>query len=233
MKRLLAAYGAYLPAITTLVGAAIVAVGLLPSKGSEPIFQWLRLVGAIIAAIGAFWSGHRQIIGAEQAKERNKKIVLLQEQLHGHTTEGDSFCYAYPMFGIIPEKFHWVFIHQGAFPLIDVSVRIYNLASKDGQLGPGRTYELETIFPGRSHTFATTPVESRLSSHGYNLFFLARNGSWTQQIRWAELPGLLAVANRVVRDGASLQQPLLLTVSPQFPTPLSDDDAWNTSPPYG
>jgi hypothetical protein len=29
----------------------------------------------------------------------------------------------------------------------------------------------------------------------------ARNGSWSQEIRWAELPGLLAVANRVLRDG--------------------------------
>ena len=87
-------YRPYLPAIVTLVGAVLVAVGLFFGQGKHPnaVFQWLRLIGAGIAAIGAFWSAHRQIQSASANRERDQEFIDLSEQLHGHLTGGDSFC---------------------------------------------------------------------------------------------------------------------------------------------
>jgi hypothetical protein len=165
-----ARYRPYLPAITTFTGAVIVASGLLFDQGSE----FFRFMGASIASIGAFWSAHRQITGAAQQREKDQKIIDLSEQLYGYATGGDSFCYAYPAFDNNQQTFHWMFIHQGRFPLIDLSVRIYNMANPGGDFGSDKTYNLGTTFPGRAHTFANTAVEPRLRSHGYNLFFFSQ-----------------------------------------------------------
>jgi hypothetical protein len=110
-----------------------------------------------------------------------------------------------------------------------VQVRICNLASADPIGLLGRSLKLGTMFPGKAQTFGA--MEARLASHGYNLFFVARNGSWTQEIRWTELPGVLAVANRVIRDGMP-DQPLLFEVSPQYLGRIPPNEAWNEPPPY-
>ena len=194
------------------------------------MFRWVQFLGALAAAGGAFWSGHRQIIGAEDDQIRNKKVIELSEQLRGHATGGDSFCYGHPAF-FEGGHFHWLIIHEGEFPLTDVSVRIHNLERVGGPINVGRTIELGTIFPGRAHTVGEF-AEIQKNSHGFNLFFLARNGSWTQEIRWTRYPTELKVANRVVRDGSTFEGPLFLKISDSFPIDLPSDDAWNTAPAY-
>src|SRR5260370_41593259 len=130
-----------------------------------------------------------------------------------------------------PAEFDWTFIHEGKLALSDVMVRIHTLERANGQMDVlGRTARLGTVFPGRAHTLGIS--ERRLPSHGFNLFFVARNGSWTQEIRWVELPGVIAVANRVLRDGTPIDQPLLLQVAPEFPGRTPANEAWNEMPPY-
>lgn len=192
----------------------------------------MQFGGGLIAASGAFWAARRQVTSAERNRERDQKILDLSEQLHGHVTGGDSFCYGYPMFNMAPGVFQWTFIHKGQYPLHDVSVTIHNLSRDLPPTFPGVHVNLGTLFPGRAHTFSAAPSDRHLPSHGYNLFFVGRNGGWTQEIRWAEAPGVLAVANRVVKDGTRLQAPLLLEISPHFTSPLPEDDAWNNPPPY-
>jgi hypothetical protein len=139
-------------------------------------------------------------------------------------------CYGYPYGSQGSAVFEWMFIHSGQYPLTDVSVRIHNLATVPGQAGfVVRTLNIGTAFPGKAQMSGAQ--DARLSSHGYNLFFLARNGGWTQEIRWADMPGVLTVANRVVRDGMPLDKPLLLNVSPEFPGRVPVN-AWNDPPPY-
>jgi hypothetical protein len=226
-------YRPYLPAIVTLVGAVLVAVGLFFGQGQapNPVFQSFRLIGAGIAAIGAFWSAHRQIQSASANKERDRKIIDLSEQLHGHLTGGDSFCYGCPYGPRDSPVFEWMFVHSGQYPLTDVSVRIHNLAAPPGQAGfLGRFVELGTTFPGKARNYGVQ--DARLPSHGYNLFFQARNGSWLQEKRWVDLPNRRAVANRVVRDGMPLDKPLLFEVSAEFPGHVPANEAWNDPPPY-
>jgi len=226
-------YRPYLPAILTLLGGVLIAVGLFFGQGQHPnaVFQWFRLIGAGIAAFCAFWSAHRQIQSASANKERDQKIIDLSEQLHGHLTGGDSFCYGCPFGTLNSGVFEWMFVHSGKYPLTDVSVQIHNLAAKPDQPGfLGRFVELGTTFPGKARKYG---VQDRLlPSNGYNLFFQARNGSWLQEIRWVDLPDRRAVANRVVRDGMPLDKPLLFEVSPGFPGRVPANEAWNDPPPY-
>jgi hypothetical protein len=228
-------YLPYLPAIMTLAGAVLIALGLWLGwwEPSAVAFQQLRFIGALLAVLGALWSAHNQVRGAAAAKERDQKIIELSEQLQGHITGGNSFCYGYPLGGFDQPTFRWIFSHEGQYPLTDVIVRVYDLAKPPHlQMGrPGGIFlKFDAMFPGKA-------VESNLedtwrSSCGYNLFFIARNGSWTQEIRWTQLPNVLAVANRVVRDGKPLNDPLLLKVSPEFPGLTPAEQEWNQPPPY-
>jgi hypothetical protein len=146
-------YLPYLPAIITLIGGVFVAIGLFfgQTQGSSPVFQWFRLVGAVVAAIGALWSAHNQIQSGAANKERDQKLIDVSEQLRGHLTGGDSFCYGYPFMGGGAEVFQWIFSHEGQYPLTDVSVRIFDLGKPLEQQGfVGRTLSFRAMFPGKA-----------------------------------------------------------------------------------
>jgi hypothetical protein len=103
----------------------------------------------------ALWSAHSQIQGAAAAKERDQKIIDLSEQLQGHLTGGDSFCYGYPFGSPDAPSFEWTFIHEGPYPLTDVFVRIYDLAKPpQKQVGGfgGPTLRFSSVFPGKMLT---------------------------------------------------------------------------------
>ncbi|VBM56247.1 Uncharacterised protein [Burkholderia pseudomallei] len=224
IKKIFETYRSYLPALMTAVGASLVAAGLFRNDNN------MRLYGALLAAGGAFWSGHRQIASGAEARARNEKIIELSEKLRDAMTGGDSFCYGYP-YMLSSGQFQWSFVHSGKEPLYDVQVRIcdrrkrIHSASMNLQLG--------TLFPGRAHSYGMQPgsIDVRTPVQAFNLFFVARNGSWTQEIRWIEKPGVQATANRVVRDGMPVSEPLLLEVSPEYDGETPQDDAWNALPP--
>jgi hypothetical protein len=224
IKETFGTYRPYLPALMTAVGASLVAVGLFRSDNS------MRLYGAFIAAGGAFWSGHRQIVSSAETRARNEKIVELSEKLREAITGGDAFCYGYPHM-LSTGQFQWSFVHSGKTPLYDVQVRIHD---RRKPFHPSSTtLQLGTLFPGRAHSYAgqAGSVDMRTPIQAFNLFFVARNGSWTQEIRWIEKPGVQATANRVVRDGMPMSEPLLLEVSPEYDGETPTDDAWNALPP--
>jgi hypothetical protein len=230
-------YKPYLPAILTLVGAVLVAAGLLLGQPQDApkIFQWVRLAGAIMAAIGSFWAAHRQVVSAAENRRRDERLLDLTDQVLGQTTGGSSFCYARPQFGIPPSReFGWVVIHEGKFPLYDLSVRIVSL---DQSAGPGRlignTHRIGTMVPGTCNSLPGDICTENLSA-GFNLFFFARNGAWTQEIRWKLFPKVaLATAIRVQGGVPGRTNPMLLEISPEFPEPLSNQENWNKPPPYG
>jgi hypothetical protein len=190
----------------------------------------MRLYGALIAAGGALWSGHRQIVSGAEAKARNEKIIELSEKLQEALTGGDAFCYGYPNM-LSTGQFQWSFIHSGTMPLYDVQVRIHD--RRKPFHSSSVTMQLGTLFPGRAHSYGAQPgsIDVRTPVQAFNLFFVARNGSWTQEIRWIEKPGVQATANRVRRDGVPLNKPLLLAVSPEYDGETPADDAWNALPP--
>ncbi|AQW29855.1 hypothetical protein ACEQ38_13795 [Ralstonia syzygii subsp. celebesensis] len=113
-------------------------------------------------------------------KARNEKIIELSQKLNDAITGGNAFCYGYP-YMIAPGQFQWTFIHHGDTPLYDVQVRIHDM--RRPVLSGSETLQLGTLFPGRSHSFALPgSVSTRTPVQAFNLFFVARNGSWTQEI---------------------------------------------------
>jgi hypothetical protein len=233
INKIVAAYKPYFPALLTTAGGVLVAAALFIGDGDDQKqrtrIQVMRLVGAVMAASGAFWSGHRQIKSGAENKIRNEKLLDLSEKLRCSMTGGDGFCYGYPMM-TNSGQFQWNFIHSGEFPLYDVQVRIHDMRKPIAT--SSSTLNLGTLFPGRAHFYGNLPgaIEIRTPAQSFNLFFVARNGSWTQEIRWVEKPGVLAVANRVLRDGRSISEPVLYEVSPEYPGDTPSKDAW-TSPP--
>lgn len=160
MSKLYNLYRPYLPAITIFIGAVMVAFGMFLEHTRPEIkwYQWLRLIGSIMAAIGALWAGHNQIKSSSENRKLNNKIADLVEQTIHNITGGEAFCYGYPIFGVPTiEQSQWLFIHVGENVLHDVSVRICNLSHRNIQtnLPIEQTVHLGTLFPGRAHTFMT------------------------------------------------------------------------------
>lgn len=227
MSKLLKFCSAYLPALLIFGGTCLGGFGIF--LGDSDGAREFGFVGTLVTAVGGLWLWRRESRSAEASIEQDAKLVALSEELRGHVTGGEGFCYGYP-FMVGPHHFQWMFIHSGRFPLSDVQVRVHDCSQVDFK---SKTIVIGTLFPGRATApvSLTSDLENRVSAHAFNLFFVAKNGSWTQEIRWVDLPGVQATANRVVRDGMPIENPLLFEVSPEYPGLTPANDAWNNPPP--
>lgn len=218
-------YRPYLPAITIYIGALAAIVGLILTHYNPMhcLSSVLLIIGPFIAALGSLWSAHRQILSSHENKALNQKIISLQSQIINQLTGGDSFCYGRPIFNLGKrDLFNWGFIHNDEFAIKEVSVRIHN-CSKENNL-QFQSYALGTIFPGRIHQTSITDLNKPTGS--YNLFFLASNGSWTQEIRWTHFKDELAIAVRVIRDGDESGLPIYFEVSKNNPDIMDIGKPW-------
>lgn len=197
--------------------------------------NWPAAIGAFASAFffvswltGQYFRVRKQnkVDGSLQSIQSN--ITSLLEELDqktkdivGYMTGGDSFCYAYPLFnGGTPGYFDWGFINEGEHPLHDVSVQMYQVSGKKRI-----THKLDILYSRRSHYQGIRDIDN--GSGAYNIFYTAKNASWTQQIRWILLGNEFAVANRVVKDGEPINKPLLLNISKNYPHELPLDSPWN------
>jgi len=217
------AYEPYLPAIISFIGAIGSAISTYFATTT------LSLIFGFLAGFGALWAVHRQVISSHENRKLTDKIMQLQSKALDYLTGGASFCYASPVFFLkAKEGFIWTFIHSGDVPLSEVSVRICDLDfDKKGltREQASKTYNLDTLFPGRCHSYNFGDLSHEMGN--YNLFFVAKNGGWTQEIRWIWLSNTnFVVANRVFQDGRPITEPLLYKISENFPQILSPTDAW-------
>jgi len=151
------------------------------------------------------------------------------KDLINNISGGDSFCHAEPFF-IGKDHFVWIFFHTGKYPLYDVSVRIYNC--RKNPLEGSAVLKLGTLFPDRAQMFSELPggSEEVTPIQGFNLFFVARNGSWVQEIRWTPSTEGNAIVTRVLRDGGTMKEPLLLRISPSYSGETPNDQSWGDPP---
>jgi hypothetical protein len=97
-------------------------------------------VGAVVVAAGGFWASWNQSKFNTEIREKNEEIARLQLESANAITGGDSFAWvAFQIFGAdgtavnaysMPDDLLLVpnFIHQGKYPLYDVSVRFADVA---------------------------------------------------------------------------------------------------------
>lgn len=142
-------------------------------------------------------------------KDTLAKLDATATQLSGHITGGDSVCY---FFGPSTREDTWgdmLVIHSGAHPLYDVVARICDIDEfvkyKDEMIqrfphpAVDQIVQLGNLVPGHARF---SPIGLSLGQSGYrrfNIFFTARNGSFTQLLRCKRVGGQWVFATRITR----------------------------------
>ncbi|MBU8920743.1 MAG: hypothetical protein KOO63_02675 [Bacteroidales bacterium] len=170
----------------------------------------LIFLGAIFGIIGALWSAHQQTGFEKALRIKSDEIAELNRTTFNAVTGGSSFCYFQIQFDGLSGRF--VFCHEGDNTLFDVTARIVNL-DRFEQLKGNFTFEsfqhtdtimpLGTMISGHALFRGEIPV-NQLPKRGYNVFFTARNGAFSQLIRFAKTREGWAAAIKVTRDGREL-----------------------------
>jgi hypothetical protein len=187
-------------------------------------------VGAVFVTFGGFWAAYRQSNFNAELRQKNEEVARL--------TGGDGFCWV--AFQVVDSQGQLVngnsmpddlllipnFIHQGPYPLYDVSASIVDIdeINKDVMRATTQT-NIGNIAPG---SYATT-VGVRILHHGkdlnFNIFYVARNGSWLQRLRMRWIGNGWALANRVTEGLGSKE--LLLEVNPNYPRNTEGNVEWD------
>lgn len=137
------------------------------------------------------------------------KLEMTAVQLAGHITGGNSICYLY---GPQPSNNIWtnlLLIHSGEHPLYDVSMRIFDFEKFAAH---GSDFHVPSSFYEQAHTIGNLipnharffPVNLSLGDENlrrFNIFFSARNGSFTQLMRCRRSNGIWLFATKVLLNG--------------------------------
>jgi hypothetical protein len=209
-------------------------------------------VGGFIVVVGGLMASVRQ--NQDQAKFANEraeferdlriksdKIAELNETIAASVIGGDSFCYV----SLISANQTGAYIsvtHQGKYPLYDVSVRMVELdafgVNSDESIKTlediqNRSINLDVgnMSPGFSQMTGKVTF-SNPDKVKYNIFIVARNGSFTQNLRMHNVNGVWKSANRVMRDNFTSENPnapptiLIEQIDPDFPKNKDGQPDW-------
>ena len=146
------------------------------------------------------------------------RLVTLVAQLESKTSDtisfitgGNSICYITGNIGTQRHPFQvdpvlvW---HHGKYPLYEIKIRITDLDKSSKLAGTGAWIErmsewetyarLDSLVPGHAANIEVVmPVSSDSMSRNFNIFFTARNGSFTQLLRFRKINGLWLRALKV------------------------------------
>lgn len=213
-------------------GTMVAAIGAF--YGSSGV----ALAGAVIAGSASIISAFRQAEFESQLREANTKLLLRSDDIVAIVTGSDSYAYvqvqhiASDVFDV-PDKSNTVMllaVHQGKYPLYDVSLRIYAYADAalhgDGVF-LGETVSLGTIAPNSSRWVTPFHIDPAHGTRDMNLFFDARNGFWAQEIRGRKANGEWVYAWRVGRnsdDGTT--EYVAEKIPPEFPREPNGEIDW-------
>jgi hypothetical protein len=201
----------------------------------------LAFVGALLVAAGGFWASWRQSNFNAEIREKNAEIALLQQESANTITGGSSYCWtAFQVFASngsavnaysMPDDLLLIpnFIAVGSYPLYDVAALMVDLdiLQTDVQRA-STTVSVGNMTPG----FAIT-TSTQLRHHGkdfnFNIFYIARNGAWTQMLRMRWVGDGWAMANKVMRGSKEIHR----EVSPNFPPPDQGTNEWGEAVDQG
>jgi len=172
------------------------------------------------------WASVRQNQAERELRAKSEEIAELNRQIAGSVTGGNSFGRLVVTRPVAGDSATVVFSNEGRFPLYEVEARIANLDKFDS---PQQTDSLQDFLAGDTMLrIGTVPpnavslLDERLpltSEHvRFNIFFSARNGFWTQQLRLRRIDGEWYVASEVSKtEDDSTRTSLHEDVSPDYP----------------
>ncbi len=176
-----------------------------------------------------------QIRFAEELRAKNEQIANLNRRTAALVTGGDSFCYmTLTLAGGELDTPDMVFVHQGKYPLYDVSIRIVDLEKWDllrGNLSMPELAKTETrlnlgnLGSGKALVLGKwkLPASDR---QRYNIFTSARNGFWTQLLRLRRVGGRWKMATKVLRSDDRREVTLFEQVDKEFPRERGGQVNW-------
>lgn len=199
------------------------------------------VAGGFLAACGGFWQAVRQSSFNSELRQKNDQIIELQQQSAGAITGGNSFA---EMVLQVPDVTTGavalpMFAHHGKFPLYDVAVRIVDVgehrrltAAKNFVAATTALLGTEVSVGSLTPGFARGPMVTLQHPSGrdfsYNVFFVARNGAWIQQLRMKWIGNGWSVATRI--SGLSEGKELYRNVTPGYPLGPNNEVEWEDKP---
>jgi hypothetical protein len=191
---------------------------------------WLMLLGALLSTAGAIWASQRQAASEEDLRNKSDEIARLNKQIAASVTGGDSF--AYMVFLLQFDVPRLVLIHEGAYPLYDVSVRIsdidktkdrkYSISDLENELH----FNIGNVAPHNSRMLVPIPLSN--DSLRWNIFFSARNGFFTEILRMRRINNKWKTALKVVTNGSNgeVAKTLFEKVDPDYPVGENGQVDW-------
>lgn len=218
------------PAAVVLVAAVAIAANAFAGGPATVTFAF-----AIVGAAGAFWSVMQGALWERELRKKSDEIAELNRRTAASVTGGDSWCYL-ALDGQLDDgnSGTLVLVHQGEYPLYDVSIRIVDLDKFEqikGNLSLQALAHSDTILnPGNlSPNQASMLGAWEIPEKGlrWNIFFAARNGFFTQRLRLLRVSGHWASATTVIRDALGKEpETLLEKISEDFPRNSEGEVEW-------
>jgi hypothetical protein len=156
------------------------------------------------------------------------RLQSLVEQLEMHakeithyTTGGDSYCYF--GVGVNGNTATWTVVHQGKYPLYNVGARIVDLSQFQAAMNSGNPFAADTNLRigdiGQSQAAQVHSMDlGSGNARDFNVFFSARNGFYTQLLRFRRVNGKWLSATSVTFMAPAFQtNPALHKVDHGYP----------------
>jgi hypothetical protein len=169
-----------------------------------------------------------------------KLTATTASEAYKATTGGDSFC----VMAMQPDVEGLSFAHNGKYPLYNVSVSVVDLDKQmaiwkeheGGQpyvgqeaWGGYRVFRVGDIHPNTAAGVPLTIESSRADRLNLNISFIARNGHWSQQLRFRKVGGKWVSATNVY-SGWKPQKEIYFYADPEYPHTPDGRVDWRVIP---
>jgi hypothetical protein len=167
---------------------------------------------------------NREIAQAQRdLRFKSDEIAELNRTIAASVTGGDSFCYI-DMSSYGANEALLMLVHQGRFPLYDISIRIVdlqkfdlikNIPTLEALSSAQVTLRAGNLAPNQSSLLTKLPLPNT-DLQAFNIFISARNGFVDQLLRARRLHGRWIFASKVMR-GYKNDEVLLEKIDEGFP----------------
>jgi hypothetical protein len=206
-------------------------------KNARKLLLAFTIIFLIVSLLVTYSDEQTKQKEADDLKTQLSTLKEQSETLKHSVTGGDSFCYLQfesnnnPTRGIL-------LMHKGKYPLYDIQVRIVDLEiyrqlnnsnlEKSRELfeQAEKVYKLPTLNPNTAEILGKFTFPDNATEKNFNIFILARNGSFEQFYRFRKVKQTWFQAHRVIirRDGK--MEVLHQQIDQQFPTNKNGEIVW-------
>lgn len=168
----------------------------------------IALIGAVLVALGAFWSASQSHKFETEVKQKNEEIKKLNEYILSTVTGGNSFCVLNFLIDT-SKNIRLAIVQKGEYPVYEVQMRIVDLQKLEKEDLSNLTLEkvlendiiknIGNVSPGSSYILGNVQF-GKETRRDFNIFFMARNGAFTQLQRFRLVNDKWVSACRVIRN---------------------------------